>query len=797
MALSLLLLPQASLAQQATVAGRTVDSTTRAPVALATIILVNAASGDTLSGTLTGPDGRFLLRGLRPGRYTIATRFLGFRPAALTLVVSALNASYDLGDVPLGRAVTLTTVDVTAAADRPAAVNSDVYRLGEGAAPTTGTVLDALRSLPGVTVDQEGRVLLRGSDRVAVLIDGRPSSLTGLGSQRGLDNIAASSIEAVEIIVNPAARFDAAGMAGIINIIYRQERRLGLSGDAGVSVGMGQFWRQRADLPTEIGSYRRNAKFIPSLALTYNTATVRAFFQGEGLLQRHLPNNEFTTRAYDDGRVIESQVPENRTQHRTFARLGADFGVGRPDVVSVSLLHDQETHTDRAQVPFILESTGQRERFWFWRELETNGLVNAAFNWKHSFPTPGHEVTVNAQYSRAWEDESYRLNEESSVRVGADTTHVLGIENTVPISVDYTRPLRSGRLELGAKLQRRWLPVEYTVGPGAQSVIYPGLGNYTDWDEDLVAGYANLVRVKEAYTLEAGVRLEQTATTYTVPDDNIYYSSGDAYEYLEIFPNVKLSYSVGWGLHAIAAFNRRIDRPGEQELRIFPKYDDPELLQVGNPYLRPQLTQASELGVGRRWSSGSATVSGYRRAITDAFQRIYAIDTSNANYDIINKLYGNVGRATQSGVQVVAEQQFTGAWRVSGSVHWYVHDIDSLETTLRFPTVRTLSLPGTRDDTWDLSLANRFELPGRREIQLNFISYAARNVPQGRERARSSLDLSASQPLWNSRGDLTFTFTDILNDFGLRREIDGNGFDALYENLLETQVARLRLRLRF
>jgi hypothetical protein len=264
----MLLSPQAALAQQgATVAGRTVDSTSRAPIALVTVVLVRAVSGDTLSGTITGSDGRFLVRGLLPGRYTLATRFPGVRPAEVSLLISALNPSYDLGDILLGRTPTLATVAVTADAIRTAGLDTEVMRIGEGATPSTGTVLDALKSAPGVTVDQEGKVSLRGSDRVAILIDGRPSSLTGFGSQRGLDNIPAGSIEAIEIIHNPAARFDAAGMAGIINIIYKQEQRTGLSGDASLSLGVGRFSKQRPDLPTDLGSYYRNEKLLPSLSL--------------------------------------------------------------------------------------------------------------------------------------------------------------------------------------------------------------------------------------------------------------------------------------------------------------------------------------------------------------------------------------------------------------------------------------------------------------------------------------------------------------------------------------------------
>ena len=142
-----------------------------------------------------------------------------------------------------------------------------------------------MKSLPGVTVDQEGRVSLRGSDRVSILIDGRQSSLTGFGSQRGLDSVSAANVEAIEIIHNPSASFDAAGMAGIINIIYKKEQELGLSGDVGLSFGVGQFSKQRTDLPTELGSFSNNEKIIPSVSLNYNTERVRSFVQTEVLVQ--------------------------------------------------------------------------------------------------------------------------------------------------------------------------------------------------------------------------------------------------------------------------------------------------------------------------------------------------------------------------------------------------------------------------------------------------------------------------------------------------------------------------------
>ena len=672
-----------------------------------------------------------------------------------------------------------------------------MFRLDEGPTQSTGSLLDAMKNLPSVTVDQDGKVSLRGSDQVAILIDGRQSSLTGFGNQRGLDSVSAANVEAIEIIHNPSARFDAAGMAGTINIIYKQERQLGLSGDIGLAVGNGQFSKRRADLPTELGSFANNQKVIPSLNLNYNTENVRTFVQGELLVQDDLPNNEFTTRFYDDGRVIESQVPENREQTHYITRLGTDWTASETNIISISGIYDFETHTDRAQVPFTLASTGERERFWFWRESEDTGFANVSFDLKHLFAAAGHELNVNLQYTRGWEDESYFLNEVSPVREGTDMTRLDARENTLPLSIDYTRPLRTGRLELGTRIQRRWIPIDYTVDRGMQSVIYEGLGETSDWNENIYALYANLVREKGNYSLEAGVRVEQTDVSYTIPDDNIYYDGSDAYDYFEIFPNVKLTYRLDHANRVIAAYNRRVDRPGEPELRIFPKYDDPELLKVGNPYLRPQFTNALEVGYGRSWTGGSASAALYYRDIEDAFFRIFAIDDSNPNYDILNRIFENAGNSTQTGVEVVLEQAIGDPWRLSGSVNWYQNDIDAFEATLLFPTRRAFALAASSDDTWDVTLNNQIQLPKAIELQLSHIYYAERNVPQGRERARSSVDLAVKRPIMNERAELLFTFTDMFNDFAVEREIDGQGFRALYQNFLETQVATVGLRFRF
>ena len=139
------------------------------------------------------------------------------------------------------------------------------------------------------------KVILRGSDKVVILIDGKQSSLTGFGNQKGLGNIPATNIEKIEIINNPSAKYDANGFAGIINIIYKKENQSGFNGDVGLSFGLGAFDKKKEDTKTDLGSYSLNPKLIPSLNLNYKTKKVNYFLLSEFIVQEALPNNEFTT----------------------------------------------------------------------------------------------------------------------------------------------------------------------------------------------------------------------------------------------------------------------------------------------------------------------------------------------------------------------------------------------------------------------------------------------------------------------------------------------------------------------
>ncbi len=784
---------------EATVSGRLIVQRTAQPVRFATVTVTSAGEDTVIAGALTDESGRFIVDGLSEGSYVLTSTFLGYQPATTGILIGDKNTIFDVGDIALVEASEDIEELVVVAQQQimEATLDRRVYLLEDRVAFGSGSVLDALRGLPGIAVDQEGRVQLRGSDRVAILVDGKQSSLTGFGNQSGLDNVPAANIESIEIINNPSARYDAAGMAGIINIVYKREQEEGLHMDAGLTIGTGQLTRRKDDLPTDIGSYHRNPKLIPSVNLVNNTENFNAFFQGEVLFQEDIPNNEFTSRFYDDGRVIYSQVPENREQVHYILSGGFDRFLDDNRTLTFSSILDFETHTDEAQVPFIDGNTGGLNRFWFWEEDEDTGFFNVNLDYEHRFEQPGHQYSVSAQYTRGWEDEAYFVNEISAVRTGKDATHLVAEENTLPVQVDYVKPLRSGRLEAGARLQRRWIPISYDVTRGYKSVIYPGLGDWSEWGEDIRAGYLNYVHEKERYDVEAGVRLEQTDVYYDLPAENIYYDQSDAYDYFEVYPNVRLTWNIDEINRASVHYNNRVDRPGEPELRIFPKYDDPELLKFGNPYLRPQFTETFELAYERLWETGSVIVSAYHREIEDPFTRVFAIDPTNQTYDIVNRVYQNVGSGTNTGLELILSQDISDNWEVSGSVNWYDNVIDEDQVILLFPIQRPFDVSRSQDDTWNLQLSNQVELRNGFQLQLAVVYYAERNIVQGREAARSSIDLGVSKPVMDERGEIVLSFIDIFNDFGIKQFVAGDGFEAIYENYYETQVVSLGFNYQF
>ncbi|MBC7760189.1 MAG: TonB-dependent receptor, partial [Phormidesmis sp. FL-bin-119] len=273
--------PAFSQIKSVTLSGIVRDSKDNSPLPYVNVILRKEADSTLVQGTITNEEGRFTLTGISPGLYIVQATYMGYTTFAKEQLIGSLSAFLDLGIIGMlrdSRMLNEVVVNAAAAEGVSERMDKKVFLLENNVSQTGGSVLQAMQNLPGITV-QDGKIQLRGNDKIAVLIDGKQNAITGFGSQTGLDNIPASAIERIEIINNPSAKFDANGNAGIINIIYKKNRQEGFNGKIGFTSGLGALWVRKENLPGIRPQFQSTPKLNPSLSLNYKKNKLNTFVQ--------------------------------------------------------------------------------------------------------------------------------------------------------------------------------------------------------------------------------------------------------------------------------------------------------------------------------------------------------------------------------------------------------------------------------------------------------------------------------------------------------------------------------------
>ena len=446
-------LTQSVVTPGVSLSGRVLDSSSRDPVPYATVQLSRVRDSSFVAGRLTDATGAFTFDGLSRGDYLLSVRTIGYAPVSQRMLVGELSPFLDVGTITVTRmAQTLSAIEVTGSAENVSgAMDRRTLTVADNVSQAGGSALQAMSTVPGVTVAQDGKVLLRGSDKVVVLIDGKQTALTGFGSQVGLENIPASALERIEIINNPSARYDANASAGVINLVFRKEERRGFNGRIGVIGGAGALWEKRANLPTIRPQYHLTPKFNPSVALNYRNGGTNTFLRADWLHSPTLNKNEFTTRTYDDGRIIVQQVKRNRNTDYATLNVGMDHELNGRNTVRASGLFNQETIIDRGDNPYFDETLQNRQRLWQFLEDEVKYTAFGTASLAHRFSQAGHTLTATGIYSFHREDEKYFFTNTLPGFVGEDSFKLLSDEHVADFNVDYVRPLRRGRFEGGLK----------------------------------------------------------------------------------------------------------------------------------------------------------------------------------------------------------------------------------------------------------------------------------------------------------------------------------------------------------
>jgi outer membrane receptor protein involved in Fe transport len=759
------------------------------------VLLKKEKDSTFVTGTVTNDEGRFSIASIKPGNYLLEFSFVGYTTKKQSLYVGSLSEFLDVATIELAEDTrTLKEVIVTGKQDAVSEkLDKKVFAVADNISQSGGSVLQAMQNLPGVTV-QDGKVQLRGNDKVAVLIDGKQTALTGFGSQSGLDNLPASAIEKIEIINNPSAKYDANGNAGIINILYKKNKQEGFTGKAGLALGAGALWVRQENLPTIRPQYQFTPKINPSISLNYRKNKINAFFQGDYLYTQTLNKNEFVTRTYDDGTIINQQTKRNRNTAFTTLKAGIDWNIDNSNILTVSGLFGSEKIIDNGDEPFFKGDLSNRVRLWQFLEDELKTTIMATAAYQHKFKEAGRLLNVGFNYTFHREDERYNFTNILPTYTGNDAFKLISDESVYDLNVDYIRPLKYGRLETGIKLRNRDIPTNMLfIRDPLNSPLDASAGGAATYKEIIPAVYGNYVYESRKVEAEIGLRLEYVRIDYEVgPNHPVYKSSG--YDYTQPFPNVRLAYKLNDNNKLSVFFNRRVDRPNEVDIRIFPKYDDAEIIKVGNPGLRPQFTNSIELGYKTNWANGYLYSAAYHRFADGTITRISSTVRNSA---LIYAIFQNAGKSYNSGVEMVLNQEVSPKYSFNLNLNAYHNQINAFSVLNLYPSPNTFSAAQQEIVSWNLKFNNLIHLSKGVDAQVTAIYLAPDIIPQGTIASRFTIDVGVKKAIQKGKGELFFNATDLLNSLVIKKEIQGQGFRYTSTDYYETQVFRLGYNYKF
>jgi outer membrane receptor protein involved in Fe transport len=723
----------------AVLTGQVYDSGLAEPVEYANIVVYRLRDSTQVNGTISRPDGRFEVTGLPPGRYYIEVSFIGYRPRTVTDVQLAPGARRDIGRIDL-RQIAVAVEGAEAVADRPTFsyhIDKKVIEVGRQAAAVSGTAVDIIENAPAVKVDVEGNVTLRGSGNFTVLIDGRP---TLLEPDEALQQTPASSLERVEIITNPSAKFDPEGAAGIINLILKQQRRSGLSGQASATAGL---W----------------GRYGGDLMLNWRTG-IASFILGADYNRRASPGTRTSagwTAAGADTTWSHADGSSNWGGQFGGARAGVELQWSAADRTILGSRFGLRANGRSGATEFTRWTTAADTARYSSADSSTMGGNHLAVNaeHRHRFAPPvangdAHELSGRVEYSRRGHDAEAvtTLADSSGALTYGWKTMSSGPGDRWGVNLDYVLPL-----EVAAAAAR--LEAGYSAGLGgprqtsAVEVYDPDSGRFIARPEhsygmkmvnDVHALYSTWTGELGPLGYKAGLRGEHNRRVMDTDSGPVPTVST-----LDLFPTAHLSWRLPARVELMASYARRIRRPRGWELFPFLAWQDAWNVRRGNPNLLPERINAIEAGATLPFGANRVSLEAYLRATTDLIERTRSVYAP----EVILHTMDNVGRDRSLGIELSSELVPFKWWTINLTATTYDYRIESDR--------------GERASfNWSGRIGNEFRLPTNTRLQLNAGYESPSVTSQGRTEGFLRTDAGIRQQFFGRRLSVALSARDLL-----------------------------------
>ena len=574
-------LPASTLPAKTNITGRIVDSDYDYALEFATVSAFDSKQV-LVTGESTDSTGKFLLR-LPKGQYKLRFEFIGYSVLDTTIL---LKADLDLGDIKLySNAIALEGATVTAERSRlTLKLDKQIFDVGADITSQGGTANEVLDNVPMVNVSPEGVVSLRGNSSVKVLINGKPSALA---DNNALQGIPAANIAKVEIMTSPSARYEAAGTAGIINIILKDESAKSGGGQVSTSVGIPTDYRIN-------GSFSRSEKkwtYFGNAGVRYSNY----FSTGEAERISQLPGGT---------QILREDLDQDRNDRAGHGFGGVDFRPSEKTTFSASYSIYHQTNDDLSEVNYTYSDDAENlQRDWLqsydYLEPETYHQIEASYAQTFSKKSTKLFVLFQNDFWKNDEQELTIVSERFPSVSEALRLRTRNIEssNDYLLQSDYEQKLgEHGKLEIGLRGEMRIISSDYLAEekPGDEFLVYLGLQNQVDYYERIAAAYVQYALEKDRWGVQLGLRSEYTNVRV---EDSKEVTEDIVKSYNWVFPSATVSYKFSEKLNASLGYSKRIQRPRFSQLNPFGGIANPNELRFGNPDLDPSYRDFIELKV--------------------------------------------------------------------------------------------------------------------------------------------------------------------------------------------------------
>ena len=754
------------------VSGQVLEKGSNLPLEYTTVAIYDS-NNKIVTGGITDTNGNYDLA-VAPGVYTFQFEFISYKTFQLkdqpiykdtVLPIVFLEIDAENLDEVIVRAET-TEVQIR--------LDKKIYNIGKDLTTSGATISDALNNVPSVNVDVEGAISLRGNENVRILINGKPSAIAGFGSTEALQSLPAETIDRVEVITSPSARYDAEGTAGILNIILKKEKTLGINGSLNTNIG----WPLTSSATGNINLRTKKFNIFNTSGIRYSDAPGNAYFE-----------NLYFSDANENPLVIEDRVYD-RIRYGYNINMGIEYFLSNTSSITASgFLHkgDHETTTTNNSREFNRSNELAFNRLRTEGENADHTTYQFSLNYVNDFSKDGHKLTADLQFENDIEEEKSLIEEITILPVNErlSSENITSDEDKKEYlaQIDYVLPIgENAQFEAGYRGDFEESITDYDlfeeVGTTGVFERNDSISNVFKYNKDIHSFYTQYGNKFGKFSFLLGLRLENTTLKGKV--DAVIVDASDDFDlnfdnsYTGLFPTVNLIYEIRDRENVTLGYNRRINRPNHWYINPFPSRSSEANIFQGNPGLEPAFSNAFDLGYLKRWENLTLTTSIYYQHETDAFERIQedtGLLTPNG-IPIIRTIPINLSTNQRYGFEAGVLYNPIKWLRLNGSFNFYKFITEGIYNDIDY---------GTENTSWFARGSVKVTLPSKIDWQTNVMFRGPSNNAQTSSKGITSINVAFSKDIMNDNGTIGFNVSDLLNSRKRKSETETETFSSYSE----------------